>query len=131
MITLRGEIMKNICLTVLCLISISAFAENNCRDAVVAGYSSLGIEISRDSFSKYTFEDLNITTEQFNELSTAEQVEIYNSIKPVSVKVEETISIINSRINRIVGSVYEFFYIDDLAQMREARDLLRSCSGIN
>lgn len=99
----------------------------NCRDAIVDGYSALDQFIERDSFSLGKFEDHNLTVEQYNALTPEEQEEIYRSIKPLVVMVEETIATLNRNINQVVGTFYEFFMTDELERWRAARDQLRSC----
>lgn len=111
----------------LILASTNVFAMD-CRDAVVAGYAAVNVSIDADEFSQLSFEELELTPALYNALPPAEQEEIYRQIKPLEVMVEETISMLNSRINRVVGSYYEFFMIDELEQWRSSRDELRACT---
>ena len=120
--------MKRIILSVLLALSCNVIAgEINCRDAVVAGYAALKQEIDRDSFSQGEFEDFDLTPEQYNALSSEQQVVIYQHIKPLVVMVEETITRLNQSIERIVGTFYELYMTDDLQRWRAGRDQLRSC----
>ena len=105
----------------------SVFATSSCRDAVVEAYGSLGKKIDKNSFSDSNFSEFNISVEEFNLLSSEEQEEIYMRVKPIEIMVEETISDLNKQINRIAGSFYEFFMINELEDWRSKRDLLRSC----
>lgn len=131
----QREIMRNTLLLRLTLLSLLltsvSFANesNSCRKLVVAAYKSLGEDISEDSFSSSSFEELNLSAEDFNVLSSEEQSEIYTMIKPMSVMVEETIGKLNGYINRYAGTIYEFYLVDELEAWRTYRDLLRTCSN--
>lgn len=123
-----------IILTILVLIaslSPSANAEvsdsMDCRSAVLEAYRSLKEKINPLVFSSTTFEELGITVEEFNNLSSAEQNEIYTRVKPIEVMVQETIIKINNYISRYVGSMYELYLADELETWRVSRDNLRSC----
>jgi hypothetical protein len=111
------------------LASGNLFAKTQtCRDAVVDAQKILGNSISGNDFSTMNFEDYNITAAEFNELTSEEQGEIYQQVKPLQVMVDETISDLSRRINYYMNSYYSFFYTDEIAQMQETRDGLRSCS---
>ena len=116
-----------LCVMLLSFIAAAQAEVSNCRDSVVAAYAALELNIERDSFSTGSFDQFEMSAEQFNALTPAEQVEIYKKIKPLAVTVQETIDLLNGNIRQVVGSVYEFFMIDELARWREARDGLRQC----
>jgi hypothetical protein len=110
------------------VISANAYSSTmSCRDAVVKAQGLLGNVISASDFSSRNFADYNISTAEFNELNSSEQVEIYNQIKPLPVMVEETIYGLNNRISAYTNSVYAYFYLDDIESMRDARLELRTC----
>ena len=122
--------MKIIITTALLLTSLTTFAETksiDCRDAIVAGYASIGTNAKRDGFASHNFEDLNVTVAEFNNMSPDLQSYIYNQVMPLSLVIEQTLQQINSVIDQIKGSPYEFFYIDELQVMRSSRDQLRIC----
>lgn len=98
-----------------------------CRTAIVNAYSTLQIKIDPNSFSTHTFEDYNLSIEEFNALAPELQEAIYQKIKPISVVVESTINYLNRYINRYAGTIYEQYLIDDLQNWRHARDVLRNC----
>ena len=116
-----------LCVMLLSFIAIAKAEVTSCRDSVVAAYAALERTIERDSFSTGNFDQFEMSPEQYNALTPAEQVEIYRKIKPLAVTVQETIDLLNGNIRQVVGSVYEFFMIDELARWREARDGLRQC----
>lgn len=99
----------------------------DCRDSVVEAYTALDMTIERESFSTGSFDQFELTPEQYNALTPAEQEEIYKMIKPLQVMVQETIDLLNGNIRQVAGTVYEFFLTDELARWREARDGLRQC----
>ena len=110
------------------LASGNLFAKTqNCRDAVVKAQKTLGTNISANDFSTMTFEDYNITASEFNELSSEEQGEIYKQVKPLSVMVDETISDLSRSINYYANSYYAFYMMDEIDEMRDMRDGLRTC----
>lgn len=100
----------------------------DCRDAVVKAQKTLGNNVSADEFSTMTFEDYNITASEFNELSSEDQGEIYKQVKPLEVMVDETISDLSRRINYYLNSYYAYFMTDEIDEMRDQRDGLRSCT---
>ena len=125
--------------TLTALLTINAVAQTHpkeesdkndsisCRSAVVLAYASFGEKISEDDFSSSTFDELNITVEQFNILSSTEQDEIYKKVKPIEVMVQETIDTLNRYVNRYVGTFYEMYMLDELESWRSSRDGLRGC----
>lgn len=98
-----------------------------CRQAVVQAQATLGNNIEESSFSSYTFESLNISVTEFNQLDSAEQIEIYNQVKPIDVMVDSTIRDLTNSINEYVGTFYEFYMTDEISGWRDQRDSLRSC----
>ncbi len=110
------------------LASGNLFAKTqNCRDAVVKAQKSLGKNISASDFSTMTFDDYNITASEFNDLTSEEQGEIYKQVKPLSVMVDETISDLSRSINYYANSYYAFYMMDEIDEMRDMRDGLRTC----
>ncbi len=118
---------KFLLITCLFIYAGHSMAAIECREAVVQGYESLGLKISAFSFSSAKFEDFNLTVKEFNKLPAQEQERIYTLIRPLEVMVQETINMINGKINRIAGTFYEYMYLDELEEMRKSRDQLRAC----
>ncbi|MAZ47035.1 MAG: hypothetical protein CME65_00640 [Halobacteriovoraceae bacterium] len=119
---------KTLCMLMLVTSAIASEGQAaECRDAVVAGFAALDQSIERESFSTGSFDQFELSPEQYNALTPAEQVEIYQKIKPLPVMVQETIDLLNGNIGQVAGTIYEFFLIDELARWREARDGLRQC----
>lgn len=104
------------------------YTETECRDLIVEGYKMLKIDIKADEFSTTTFNELNISIEDFNQLTPTEQTTIYNKIKPLSLVVTEVIDELNSQIDRYVGSFYEFFMAAEIQSWRAQKDKLRYCN---
>lgn len=112
------------------LVSTAAFTAEtakDCREAIVEAKLVLGQAIEKDSFSSNQFSDFNISISEFNEMSPEEQSNIYVQVKPLSIMVEEVRAEINSNIGYIQDSPYAFFYVDELAILRETRDVLIAC----
>lgn len=108
-------------------ISTTSFATDSCRALIVDSYISLGANISPMSFSSMSFEDFNISIEEFNALSAENQQAIYTLIKPLSLSVEEAIAALSSIIDRFTGTIFEIEYKDELEALKEQRELLRKC----
>ena len=99
----------------------------DCRNAVVEAQKTLGNNLAEDSFSNASFEDFNLTVEQFNALSSAKQEKIYIQIKPLETMVKDSIVSLNQKINQIIGTFYELFLAAELQEWREKREQLKSC----
>lgn len=108
-------------------VSSTSFAGETCRSLIVDTYQVFGVSLNPMGFSSTTFEELNISIEEFNAMSAENQQTIYTLIKPMSVSVGDAIDTINSIINRYTGTLYEFDLLDELQALREKRDMLRSC----
>jgi hypothetical protein len=116
-----------IALTFLSL-SITAFAKD-CRQAVVDASIQLRDPISAGSFSNRTFKDYNLNAEEFNKLTSEEQVEIYRQVKPLEVAVEEMIARVTRTVNYLNNDIYTRIMNPDLIeQFRVIRDELRACN---
>ena len=100
----------------------------SCRLAVVLAYLSVGEDINPGAFSNSSFDQLNITIDDFNAMSSEEQDAIYMRVKPIEVMVEETIMKLSRYIDRYLGSPYEAYLIDEINAWRDARSALRSCT---
>lgn len=120
--------MRKVLVFLIIVTQAQAVFAINCRDAIVEGHEALGKKIDRNSFSNSTFSDFNMSVDQFNVLSSEEQEEIYSKIRPIEVMVEQTISDLNRKIDRIAGTFYEIFMGEELELWRDKRDQLRSCS---
>lgn len=116
-------------ITTIFLTLTTAYAadETQCRNEVVAAYTSLGESINANDFSNRTFTELEISYQEFNLLSSQEQDEIYMQVKPLEVMIEETIGKLNRYINRYAGTFYEMFMLDEIDEWRTHRDALRKC----
>lgn len=120
--------MKLLLLSILVLTFSSAFAKD-CRTAIVDASVSLGEPLAPESFSTNNFDDFNITAEEFNALSSAEQVDIYNRIKPIQVMVEEMVNKVNRTINYLNSQpYYRLFRSEVIDQFRDHRTELRECN---
>lgn len=111
------------------ILSTQVFASSSisCRDAVVEAKEALGEKISPTSFSINKFTDFNMTAEEFNNMSSEMQAEIYMLIKPLEVMVEEVRSEVNGNISYMRNSPYRFFYTDDIAALQDVKDVLDAC----
>lgn len=114
-------------LVVLFLQGNFAFA-TTCRDAVVEGHAALGLNLERDSFSNAKFTDLGVSVDDFNEMDSEAQEEIYTRIKPMKIMVDSTIIGLNGRINRYAGTFYEVYVLDKLERWRNAVQTLETCT---
>ena len=123
--------MKKLILPVLLAFQASFLAgkcmASDCREAVVEAYESMESSIDAGSFSNAHFNDFNLTIEEFNELTTTEQEEIYIQVRPMKVMVDVTIIQLNNKISRYAGTFYEVYVLDKLELWRESVDNLRAC----
>lgn len=121
-------------LFLLILISISAIgtasANEFCRSLVVDTYNIVGAKIDPLSFSSTTFEELNISIDEFNVMDSEDQQTIYDLVKPMSVMVEDTIGQINSIIERYSDTPLEFLYSREIKALRGLETQLRSCESL-
>lgn len=122
---------KFMLLAMITLMSTNLFAEetakNDCRSLIVAAYKSIGQEIEANSFSNTTYEELNISPEEFNAMSSAEQEEIYNQIKPIQMVANDTANLINRYIEKYSSPFYSRYMADELMNWRSLKDQLRVC----
>lgn len=107
----------------------TASANEVCRSLIVSAYSMFGVELDPMSFSSAKFENMNVSVESFNLLTSEEQQVIYNMLKPMSASVATTIGAINSIIDRYKGTQFEFMYAVELSRIRIIRDQLRACGA--
>lgn len=98
-----------------------------CRDAVVNAKAHIGEYISPDSFSSRTFESYNMSANEFNNLTSQAQVNIYMQVKPIEIMVEETVNQMNSYIQRYSNSAYALYFVDTIQEYREFKDALLNC----
>ncbi len=76
--------MKLFVLGLLLTITQLANAQKaNCKLIVIEAYDSLNITISEDGFSSLSFEELNMSIDEFNSLDTATQEELYQKLMPL------------------------------------------------
>jgi len=110
-------------------ITASAAPEaKDCREAIVDVSIELGSPMSPTSFSSREFSEYNITVSEFNALTSAEQIEIYQQVKPLSVMVEEMVARVNRTITYLNNDLYtRMFRSEVIDQYRELRDELRAC----
>lgn len=120
--------MKLLVLGILILSFNTVFAKE-CRQAIVDASVTLGEPLAPESFSTNTFDDFNITAEEFNSLPSFEQVNIYNRIKPIEVMVEEMVGRVNRTINYLNNDpFYRIFRVEVIDAFRAHRDELRACN---
>ncbi len=123
-----GENMKLAFALFLSLLSGMTYA-GSCRDQIVSAYELIGVQIKADSFSSTSFEELGLSFEEFNELPSEKQEEIYSQIRPLEVMVEQVIFDLNAKIDEVAGTFYEFFMGAELEAWRLKRAELRKCNG--
>ena len=73
------------------LLSLNAFSNELCKQTIVKFNTMFGKIITADDFSSMTFDETKLTQAQFNALSSKEQVEIFEKIKPLDHKSRETL----------------------------------------
>ena len=120
--------MRKLLLPLLLFVQVNSLWAIDCRTAVVQAYDSLDTKIDGDSFSNADFADFNVSVEEFNDLSTQEQEEIYIQVRPLEVMVLTTIHLLDAQISRYAGTFYEIYVIEELKKWRSNVDKLRSCS---
>lgn len=84
-----------VCLLLIIIISNTFVMAMDCREVIVNTHEFIRSPIEEDSFSTNDFFDFNISIEEFNNLDPAEQLVIYNKIKPIENMVDETIAKVN------------------------------------
>lgn len=110
------------------LLSGNLYAQSiSCREAVIKGQKLLGNILSSSDFSSRTFADYNLSSDDFNELSSHEQSEIYEQIKPLEVMVEQTIHELRQTLSYYQNSIYALYMIDEINDMLYAQTQLKSC----
>lgn len=123
--------MRKLVLTLVLVTQSTLLLANDCRDAVVEAYQSIGVAVERDSFSNSNFEDFNISIDEFNLLDSEQQQSIYVQIRPLEDMVQATIAAVNSKIARYAGTFYEIYVIDKLELWRGQVDKLKVCTISN
>ena len=117
------------------LIVVSAYANRgnpdiqsiDCIDAIIYGYKTMNVELTRDNLRRKKFSEFGVTAEEFNSLPTQYQEAIYYQIKPIEVLVEEVINHLNQRINYAEGDIFDAEYSQELFSWRMGREILRNC----
>lgn len=108
--------MKAIILTGLMTLSVSTFAkkEIECRKVVIEAYSLYGTDMNDDDFSSMQFSDLNLSIEEFNDLSNDEQLEYHLKLTPLSQVIDK----LRGRLGRTIGNISffnpSFFMVKDV-----------------
>lgn len=72
------------------LISLSSFSSVICKDSIIKYNLIRGKIITAEDFSSMTFDEANLTDDQYNNLSSSEQFKIYEKVKPLDQKARET-----------------------------------------
>lgn len=120
--------MRKLVLSLVLVLNSNLLLAIDCRDAVVEAYESIGVSIERDAFSNNSFDDYDLSIDEFNSLDSQEQQEIYVQIRPLENMVQATINAVNAKINRYAGTFYEIYVLDKLVMWRDQVNQLKSCN---
>ncbi|MDP7321128.1 MAG: hypothetical protein QF441_10995 [Bacteriovoracaceae bacterium] len=120
--------MKLFVLGLLLTITQLANAQKaNCKLIVIEAYDSLNITISEDGFSSLSFEELNMSIDEFNSLDTATQEELYQKLMPLQTAILHAINALTATINRYSGPMYEAYFGDQVLTWHQNRQRLQKC----
>lgn len=99
----------------------------DCRQAVIEAYEAIGKDLDEHRFSRRSFEEFEMSVDEFNLLAPEEQQEIYTQIRPLKSMVLATIHTLSGQINRYANTFYEMYMLDEIQLWRKHVDELRSC----
>lgn len=121
--------MKLLILTFATLISFSAMAQSvSCRQAVVLGHLALGENIDENSFSVNSPEDFNMSSVDFNTLSSEAQEQIFLSYTPLETMVKNTTGTLEANISYIKRDPFlAYYYKDQLKVLEDSLEVITSC----
>jgi hypothetical protein len=120
--------MKYLLTTILILSSTMASAEV-CRDVIVEASREVGEPLAKTDFSITSFDEMNLTVEDFNLLSSEEQEAIFYKIMPFNQLKMKIYMKVARTIRRYEGTFYEYYYSDKMVILRELKDRLIACDS--
>jgi len=97
-----------------------------CRQAIVEVYKAYGIDRDPKSFSSFTFEELGLSVEEYNQLPQIQQQVAYILLKPMSMSVAETLEIVTKRLLMFDGPFYARILENDLNPENEVPEERRA-----
>lgn len=108
----------------LLIISQTSFSENLCKETIIEFYNMVGFDIKAEDFSSMIdFSEVELTTEEFNELDTSDQKKYFDKLMPLTMKAKKTLSFINYLIEDVRETALRIYLYSDIIPYTEA-DLL-------
>lgn len=99
----------------------------NCREVIKKSYISMKKPLKFENFSTVTFEELNLTVEEFNQLDQKKLEEFYTKLKPLDQMIDQTRKDLLKSIKFINDQVFAFLYEKEVKEMNSRLAELNVC----
>lgn len=112
----------------------SEFDQSACRERVVEAAAYFKVTLDKDTFGTATFESLNVTAEIVNNMSSVEQKEIYDKIKPLEIYALDYQEALRKELNAILDFAYRnnafVYFVDTIEDIQKLKSNLEEACNL-
>lgn len=99
----------------------------SCREVIIQAYEAMNKPLKSADFGTLTFEELNLTVQEFNQLDQQKLEDLYIQLRPLNEMIAKTEKDLNDAIDYTSNHVLAFLYQEDIRVMRQSLAELEVC----